>query len=213
MKSALTQRERALRLLQKQGMVRLAEFAAAGITAATVARMEKGGDVDRLSRGLYRLPGQSDDANHDLALVAKLVPGGVVCLVSALAFHELTDTIPSRVWIAIGSKDRKPVVTQPALQIVRFAPEMLRSGIENHVIDGVDVPITTPARTVVDLFRYRAPAGRRFQTSPGLNLALEGLREILRSRKATPSQIAGIAETLGVWKAMRPYMEAMTANA
>ena len=175
MKSTLTQRERALRLLQKQGMVRLAEFAAAGITAATIARMEKGGEVDRLKRGLYRLPGQSADANHDLALVAKLVPGSVVCLVSALAFHELTDTIPSRVWIAIESKDRKPAVTQPALQIVRFAPEMLRSGIENHVIDGVDVAITTPARTVVDLFRYRAPAGRRFQKSPGLNLALEVL--------------------------------------
>lgn len=213
MKNAATQRDRAIRLLQKQGMVRLAEFGTVGITAATIVRMEKGGEVDRVGRGLYRLAGQSADANHDLALVAKLVPGSVVCLVSALAFHELTDTIPSRVWIAIGSKDRKPVLKQPALQIVRFAPEMLRSGIAHHVIDGVDVAITTPARTVVDLFRYRAPAGRRFQKSPGLNLALEGLREVLRNRKATPSQIAHIAETLGVWKAMRPYLEAMTANA
>lgn len=213
MKSAPTQRERALLLLREKGMARLSEFVAAGMTAATIARMQKAGEVERLGRGLYRLPDQSVDIHHDLALAAKLVPGSIVCLVSALAFHELTDTIPSRVWLAIASKDRKPVVTQPPLQIVRFAPKMLRSGIEHHVIDGVDVAITTPARTVVDLFRYRAPAGRRFQKSPGLNLALEGLREVLRSRKATPSQLARIAEALGVWKPLRPYLEAMTANA
>ena len=213
MNASHTQRQSALRLLQKQGMVRLAEFAAAGITAATIARMEKEGEVERIARGLYRIPDAPADAHHDLAVAARLVPHGVACLVSALAFHELTDTIPSRVWMAIGSKDRKPVVAQPALQFVRFRPEQLQSGVAHHVIEGVDVRITTPARTVVDLFRYRASAGRRFQKSPGINLALEGLREALRQRKAMPAEIAAIAEKLGVWKAMRPYLEAMTANA
>ncbi len=164
MTGAPTQRERALRLLQKQGMVRLAEFGAAGITAATIVRMEKAGEVDRIGRGLYRLAGQSADANHDLALVAKLVPGSVVCLVSALAFHELTDTIPSRIWIAIGSKDRKPVVTQPALQIVRFAPEMLRTGIA--------------------LMPGGAP---RHHARRGAGGRVGGLREVARSRQATPA--------------------------
>jgi Transcriptional regulator, AbiEi antitoxin len=208
-----TQHDRAVQLLQRQGLVRRAEFVAAGITAATIARMEQRGEVMRVGRGVYQLPDHSIDANYELALAAKLVPSGVICLVSALAFHELTDSIPSHVWMAIGSKDRKPAVVRPRLQTVRFSTEMLRRGFEHHLIDGVNVPITTPARTVVDLFRYRAAAGRRFQNSPGLNLALEGLREVLRQRKATPAEIAFTAEEVGIWKVMRPYLEAMTSHA
>lgn len=205
--------EQARALLERNGLVRLSEFAAAGITTATISRMEKRGDVVRVGRGIYQLPDRPVDANHDLAVAAKLVPGGVICLVSALAFHELTDTIPPRVWVAIGPKDRKPAVAQPPLQIVRFATAMLTRDVERHRIDGVAVPITMPARTVVDLFRYRASAGRRYQKSPGLNLALEGLREVLRTRKATPADIGRLAEELGVWKAMRPYVEALTSHA
>jgi predicted transcriptional regulator of viral defense system len=175
--------------------------------------MEKAGELIQLGRRLYQLPDAPVSAHHDLAIVAKAVPTGVVCLVSALAFHELTDVIPSRVWIAIGPKDRKPSLTYPALQIVRFSAGHLPSGIERHVIDGVDVSITTPARTIVDLFRYRQSQGRRFKSSPGLNVALEGLREALRQRKATPAEIAHCAQQVGGWTAMRPYLEAMTANA
>jgi len=205
--------DHALLLLRKQGMVRLSEFVAAGVTAATISRMEKRGEVVRLGRGLYQLPDTAVDANHELALAVKMVPSGVICLVSALAFHELTDTIPARVWIAIGPKDRKPTVLRPALQVVRFSAETIHEGVERHIIDGVNVPITNPAKTVVDLFRYRARAGRRYQKSPGLNPALEGLKEVLRQRKATPSEIAKAAEAAGIWKVMRPYLEAMTAHA
>jgi len=205
--------DRARDLLQRNNLVRLSEFAAAGITTATISRMEKRGDVVRIGRGLYQLPNQSVDANHDLAVAAKLVPTGVICLVSALAFHELTDTIPSRVWMAIGPKDRKPAVTQPALQIVRFSPDLLRRDVGHYTIDGVAVTITAPARTIVDLFRYRASAGRRYKNSPGLNLALEGLREALRTRKVTPAGIARLADELGMWKTMRPYVEALTSHA
>jgi predicted transcriptional regulator of viral defense system len=175
-KPSLSLQERAVRLLERQGMVRLSEFRAAGITAATVARMEAKGDVTRLARGVYQLPDQPAGVNHELALACKLVPNGIVCLVSALAFHELTDTIPARVWLAIGPKDRKPTITRPALQIVRFQPARERAGITTHMIEGVAVAITNLARTVVDLFRYRLPAGTRYQKSPGLNLAIEGLR-------------------------------------
>jgi predicted transcriptional regulator of viral defense system len=208
---SLEQQARAL--LALKGVVRLAELVDAGITTATISRMLKRGDVVRLGRGLYQLPNQSVDANHDLAVVAALVPSGVICLVSALAFHELTDTIPAKVWIAIPPKDRKPAVERPPVQVVRFSTEMLGVDVERHVIDGVSVPVTTPARTVVDLFRYRQRQGPRFKSSPGLNLAIEGLRELLRQRRATPAEIARIAERLGVWKAMRPYVEALTSHA
>ncbi len=115
--------------------------------------------------------------------------------------------------MAIGPKDRRPRVEKPKLVIVRFGPQVYSSGIEEHVIEGVKVRIFNPAKTVVDLFRYRQRAGQRYQKSPGLNLALEGLREALRQRKATPAEIARYAEEGGVWKALRPYLEAMTANA
>src|SRR5262245_10240338 len=98
--------QRAISLLRERGIARLSEFIAAGITSATIARMEKRGQLLQLGRGLYQLPDTELDANHSLAEAAKRVPRGVVCLASALAFHDLTDTIPSRVWMAIGSRDR-----------------------------------------------------------------------------------------------------------
>jgi predicted transcriptional regulator of viral defense system len=208
-----SQQDRALALLRQQGMARLSELTRAGITAATVSRMKERGLVLQLGRGLYQLPDASFDANHTLAEAAKFVPKGVVCLISALAYHELTDTISRGVWMAIGPKDRRPSVDRPKLVIVRFGPKVFSTGIEEHVIEGVKVQIFNPAKTVVDLFRYRQRAGQRYQKSPGLNPALEGMREALRQRKATPAEIARYAEEAGVWKAMRPYLDAMTANA
>lgn len=208
-----TQQERVLSLLRQQGMARLSEFTRQGITAATVARMRERGLILQLTRGLYQLPEAEGDTNHPLAEAVKLVPKGVVCLVSALAFHQLTDTIPRRVWMAIGPKDRHPAVTQPPLQIVRFGEKVLRAGVEEHRIEGVPVQIYSAAKTAVDLFRYRQQAGKRYQKSPGLNLALEGLREALRQRKATPAEIAEYAHDAGIWKALQPYLETITAHA
>lgn len=212
-KASTTQQSRAISLLRERGMTRASELTDAGITAATVARMAEKGLVVRLGRGLYQLPDHALDTHHSLAEAAKLVPKGVICLVSALAFHELTDTMPSRIWMAIGSKDRKPSITQPPIQFAKFNDKVLRAGIKSHKIEGVSVQVYTPAKTIVDLFRYRQSQGRRYQKSPGLNLALEGLREALRQRKATPSEIARHAEEAGIWRTVQPYLEAMTANA
>jgi predicted transcriptional regulator of viral defense system len=208
-----TQQERVLSLLSRQGMARFSEFAREGVTAATLARMRERGLILRLGRGLYQLPDAGGDMNHALAEAAELVPNGTVCLVSALAFHQLTDFIPRSVWIAIGPKDRRPAVTHPPLQIVRFRDKMLHDGREEHTIEGVTVRIYNVAKTVVDLFRYRQSAGRRFKTSPGLNRAIEGLRKALRHRKATPAQIAEYASDAGIWKVVEPYLQALTANA
>ena len=99
-----TQREQAIDLLRVKGIARLSEFTDAGITAATIGRMVRTGDVNQLARGLYQLPDAPLDANHSLAEATKRVPKGVVCLVSALAYHELTDQLPRAVWMAIGSQ-------------------------------------------------------------------------------------------------------------
>ena len=177
-----TQRTQALALLKQRGMTRLAEFSAAGITATTVGRMERAGEVVRLARGLYQLPDAALDAQQSLAEVARLVPKGVICLASALAFHGLTDQMPPKVWIAIGRKDWRPRLTYPPIRIARFSDELLSRGIERKKIAGTLVPVFGVAKTVADLFRYRRTVGDA--------LAIEGLRQALRQRKATPAEIA-----------------------
>ena len=177
---------------------------AEGVTASTVSRLERAGAIVRLARGLYQLPDASIDAHHTLAEVAKLVPKGVICLTSALAYHELTDQIPAKVWIAIGPKDWRPKFLYPPARFARFPINQLQAGVERHVIDGVDVPIFGIAKTIADLFRYRRIIG--------INVALESLREVLRKREATPAQIARYASDARVWKIMEPYVSALTSD-
>ena len=198
------QRNKALSLLQRRGMVRLSEFLTLGVTAATVSRLEREGAVVRLARGLYQRPDASVDANHTLAEASKLVPKGVICLASALAFHQLTDQLPPKVWMAIGPKEWRPRFRYPPVRFARFPETQLRSDVEHHRIDGVRVPIFGVAKTITDLFRYRRTVG--------INLALEGLREALRNRKATPAEIAKRAVKSGGWKTMEPYMNALSAD-
>jgi Transcriptional regulator, AbiEi antitoxin len=119
----ITQRARALAFLKAKGMARLSEIVEGGIAASTISRMEREGAVVRLARGLYQLPDASIDAHHTLAEAAKLVPKGVICLTSALAFHELTDQVPAKVWIAIGPKDWRPKFLHPP---VRFGEDNRR---------------------------------------------------------------------------------------
>jgi predicted transcriptional regulator of viral defense system len=196
------QRDRARLLLQEHGMVRLGEFRNAGITAATISRLEAAGEITRLARGLYQLPNARVDANHTLAQAAKLVPRGVVCLTSALAFHELVDKIPPRVWLAIGSKHWRPTMKYPPVRFARFPAALLRSGVESHEINGISVRVFSVAKTLADVFRYR--------NTVGTGLAIEGLRTALRERKVSPSQIARYANEGGIWKIMEPYVAALT---
>ena len=200
-----TQRTQAQALLKRRGMTRLAEFHEAGITATTVSRMERAGEVVRLARGLYQLPDAALDAQQSLAEAARLVPKGVICLASALAFHGLTDQMPPKVWIAIGRKDWRPRLSYPPIRIARFSNELLRRGVERKKIAGTPVPVFGVAKTVADLFRYRRTLGDA--------LAIEGLRQALRRRKATPAEIAREAEAAGVWATMEPYVMALTSDA
>ena len=200
-----SQREQAQALLRERGILRLVELREAGVTAATMSRMERAGEVIRLSRGVYQLADAELDPNHSLAEAAKRVPKGVVCLVSALAFHGLTDQLPPKVWMAIGPKDWAPKRDGTPIRIVRFTDSLLREGFDTHVIEGVAVKVFGVARTVADSFRHRGKVG--------LSVAIEGLQEALRQRKATPAEIARQADKGGVSTVIRPYLEALTANA
>lgn len=198
----ISQPDKALALLRRNGLARLSEFRRAGITSTTVSRLEAAGAITRLARGLYQLADADVDANHTLAEASKLVPKGVICLTSALAYHGLTDQIPARVWLAIGPKDWQPRLTYPPMRFAHYSPEQLKSGIERHRIEGVSVPIFSVPKTVADLFRYRRTVG--------LAVAIEGLREAIGQRKAAAGEIARYATDSGVWKVMEPYVSALT---
>ncbi|MBB3918007.1 putative transcriptional regulator of viral defense system [Rhizobium fabae] len=182
----------------------MVELRNAGVTAATMSRMERDGEVLRLARGLYQLPDAQLDVNHSLAEVAKRAPKGVICLVSALAFHGLTDQLPGQIWLAIARKDWAPKLDSPAMRIVRFTDSLLNESVETHVIEGVPVRVFGIAKTIADCFRYR--------NKIGLSVAIEGLQEALRQRRATPGEIANQAERGGAGSVIRPYLEALTAN-
>ncbi|MCP5426431.1 MAG: type IV toxin-antitoxin system AbiEi family antitoxin domain-containing protein [Gammaproteobacteria bacterium] len=201
---ARPQREIAHDLLAVQGILRLAELRNAGVTAATVSRMEKDGEVIRLARGLYQLPNAELDAHHSLAEAAKRYPKGVICLVSALAFHGITDQLPKKVWMAIGRNDWTPKPSDMLIRVLRFSDDLLADSIETHAIEGVSVKVFGVAKTVADCFRHRGKIG--------LPIALEGLREALRQRRATPAEIARAANTGRVGTVIRPYLEALTVH-
>lgn len=204
MPEPISQRQIAHALLTARGIARLVELRDAGVTAATMSRMERNGEVLRLARGLYQLSDAPLDANHSLAEAAKRVPKGVVCLVSALAFHGLTDQLPRQIWLAIGQKDWAPKSDGTPIHIVRFTENLLNDSVETHVFEGVTVKVFGVVKTIADCFRYR--------NKIGLSVAIEGLQEALRQRKTTPGEIARQAERGGVATVIRPYIEALTAN-
>lgn len=201
---ALSNRELARKLLGSGRMMRLSELRAAGVTAPTLARMTADGETLRLGRGVYQASHADMGAQHDLAQVALRAPKAVICLVSALAFHGLTDQLSGKVWIAIGAKDWAPVVDFPPIKVVRFADRLLEQGVETHEIEGVPVRVFGVAKTVADCFRFRSTVG--------ITVALEGLQEALRQRKASPAELMRAFEARRIASVARPYLEALTAN-
>ena len=133
--------------------------------------------------------------------MCKRVPKGVVCLLSALRFHELTTQSPFEVWLAIGEKDWRPRIEYPSLRFVRFSPTTLTAGVVEHQIEGVPVRMFTPAKTVADCFKYR--------NKIGLDVAIESLRECLRSQRCTMDDLWHYAKICRVQNVMRPYLESL----
>lgn len=204
MASAKTQQAQALSLLKARKMLRQKDLIAAGIAPETLARLVRDELVVRPARGLYQLRNARAPATHVLAEATALVPKGIVCLTSALQFHDLTLQMPSAVWMAISRTGWKPKVGYPPIRFVRFAGTALTDGVARHRIAGVEVAITDPARTVVDCFRYR--------NKIGLDVAMEGLSEGLRRKKFKPDDLWRYARASRVWTVMRPYVEAITAH-
>jgi predicted transcriptional regulator of viral defense system len=199
-----TQRDRTRALLRTHGIMRLTDLKAHGIHAPALSRMVEEGEIARPARGLYELADAEVSLGHSLAEVAVRAPKAVICLISALAYHEVTLQSPKSIWLAIGESDRKPKITHVTTRILHFGEAALRMGVDTVQIDGVSVKMFSPAKSVVDCFRYRRIVG--------LDVALEALRMTLRSRKATPDEIVRFAKALRIWSVLRPYLESVVAD-
>jgi predicted transcriptional regulator of viral defense system len=197
-----TYRERALDLVREHGIARARDFKAAGIPLVYLKRLTDSGDLTRLGRGLYQNPERvGEDVAHNLAEAARLVPNGVVSLISALRRHELTTQLPHAVWMTIPHKARAPNPDGLRLEIVRATGEAMSTGIEHFDVEGVSVPVYGVAKTVADCFKHRRHVGE--------DVAIEALRDALRQRKTTPTELMKFAAIDRVTDRMVPFIKAM----
>jgi len=197
--SERTKLDKVIEYVGKTGIVRSRDLAPMGIPQDYLWRLHKRGLLERIGRGLYALPGAEATEHHSLAEACKRVPRGVICLLSALRFHEMTTQNPFEVWLAIDVKAREPRTSGLQLRVVRFSGESLSEGIEERTLEGVRIRVYNPAKTVADCFKYRNKIGR--------DVAVEALRDCLSQRKATADEVWKYAKICRVAQVMRPYLE------
>jgi predicted transcriptional regulator of viral defense system len=191
-----------LALARNQGLIRPLDLDARGLPRISLTRLVRQGRLARVGRGLYALPDRAVSEHSALSEVARKHPRAVVCLLSALRFHEVTTQAPFEVWLVIPNKARAPRLDYPPLRIVRFSERALTEGIEERLIDAVPVRVTNLARTVADCFKYR--------NKIGLDVALEALRESWKAKRVTMEELWRYARPCRVANVMRPYLESLT---
>jgi predicted transcriptional regulator of viral defense system len=201
--SIATSSTRLLRLARRHGSVSRQEVTEANIHTQTLSRLVRAGTLERVARGRYRLPNAPVTEHHGLALVAAAAPKAVICLLSALSFHQIGTQLPHEVWIALDRRSRRPALQYPRLRVVRFGGNALTEGIETHRIEGETVRVYNAAKTIADTFKYR--------NKIGLDVALEALREAWRARRFTMDKMYFYARVCRVERVMRPYLEALVA--
>lgn len=201
MTQTMEPRERIRKLARKRPLFRLSEAVSAGVHPEHVRRLTQQGELTRVGRGLYALPTLQVTEHHTLAEVAKRVPHGIFCLLTALRFHGLGTQNPREVWLAVDRRMGTPRVDFTPVRVVRISGNALTDGIEEHDVDGVSVRVTSPARTVVDCFKFRSKVG--------VDVAVEALRDYRRLRKGTADELWCQAERLRLAKVMRPYWDGL----
>jgi predicted transcriptional regulator of viral defense system len=183
------------------GLLRTGAALRAGIHPRTLYNMRDEGVVEQVSRGLYRLADLPALSNPDLVTVALKIPAGVVCLISALAYHEITTQIPHEVHLALPRGTEPPRLKHPPLRVFWFTGRSFTEGIETHKVDGIRLRVYGPEKTLADCFKYR--------NKLGLDTVLEALR-LYRSRKRpNVDDLIKFARICRVEKVMRPYLEAL----
>jgi predicted transcriptional regulator of viral defense system len=187
------------KLLGTEGVLRTQDLERSGVPRKDLKRLSEQGILEKLGRGLYRVSGSEITEHQSLLEACKQVPQGVICLLSALRFHELTTQNPHAVWLAIDRKAWQPRVDGPPLRIVRFSGEALTAGIGTHLLRGGEIRVYSPAKTVADCFKYR--------NKIGLDVAMEALKDCIERRRDSFDNLWKFAKICRVANVMRPYLE------
>lgn len=195
--------EDSARVARLPGLIRAHDLEERGVPRGRLRGMLLREEIHRVARGLYRLRDAPLTELETIAAVSKRIPNAIVCLLTALHVHGIGTQAPRDVWIALDRKARKPQASGLPVRVVRFSGPMLRYAIETREVLGVPVRLTSPARTVVDCFRYRKKIG--------LDVALEALRDAVNSRRATVDEIARTAEVCRIQTVISPYLESVAS--
>ena len=197
----ISTQEIASQLFRKNGgTLRTSEILRLGVHPRTLYHLRESGKITQLSRGIYRLTDLPPLENSDLATIAKRVPTGVVCLISALSFHQLTNEIPHEVYLAIPTGKEKPKINFPPTRVFHFSPETYAAGIEEHILDEVKIKIYSKEKTIADCFKFR--------NRIGLDVTLEALRQCV-SKGGSRKKILDFARICRVEHVIRPYLESI----
>lgn len=198
----MTGKEKLLKFAEKKKTFRASEVQQElDLPRTYLSRLVKEGRLERVGYGLYSLANGDFHRAQSLIEVAAKVPRGVLCLLSALAFHELTTQNPFEVWLAVPRDAHRPKIEFVQTRVFRFAPKVYQAGIETHVIGGVEVRVYSAAKTVADCFYY--------QKTVGLDVAIEAMRDAWRTRKATMDELFYFAKVRNIKGVMLPYLNTL----
>lgn len=183
------------------GLIRTREAIELGIQSRVLKQLVQGKKLEQISRGVYRIPGKHPISNPDLFTVAARIPNGVICLLSALSFHDITTQIPSKVSIALERRAETPRLDYPPLSIHRFSGKAFTDGVEIHIVDGIQVKVYSMEKTLADCFKFR--------NKIGMEVAIEALKFYRTRKKIKMKEVYHYARICRVENIMRPYLEAV----
>ena len=201
MQTADTQTQRVLELASQRGLLRASHLQELGIARVVLSRLTASGQLERVGRGVYRLPDAQGAEYESLATIAVKVPQAVFCLLTALQMHELTSQLPRQVWIAMPQGSHVPKMDYPPVKMVQFSGEAYAQGIEAVRADQVELRVYGVAKTIADCFKHR--------NKVGLDVAIEALREAMAANKTNANDLWRFAKICRVANVMRPYLEAL----
>lgn len=201
MQTADTQTQRVLELASQRGLLRASHLQELGIARVVLSRLTASGQLERVGRGVYRLPERQGAEHESLATISVKVPQAVFCLLTALQIHELTTQLPRQVWIAMPQGRHVPKMDYPPVKMVQFSGEAYAQGIEAVRADQVELRVYGVAKTIADCFKHR--------NKVGLDVAIEALREALAANKTNANDLWRFAKICRVANVMRPYLEAL----
>jgi len=193
-----TTKDKILDVAGKQSVFRAGDIPGVRKPQTQLCRMVADGELIRVGRGLYSLPDAEVGENHSLVEAVKLYHGGVICLISALYFHRIGTQLPYETWIMRQNRNVAPLKGSP-VRFVYCTGEAFSFGVEKHMIEGTEVSIYSPAKTVADCFKYR--------NKIGLDVALEALREGWMAKRFTMNELYAAVKVCRVQKIIQPYME------